>query len=214
MTRMKKEILLILFIFSVISIGSFANSSCNYNDHTTDLCNCPSCINQGEVDIHNVGDFFAFFDNKVGNLYDNDFDLSASEYDIYNNKLKTNGIVELNLRKLKREKPYVYDTEGEVTLNIAGKKQLLEMEKLDYVFDEKNQRHCYRLKCNLAKEDDKNPVYILGYECGDSCTNLIGSISFFTPSDTIDLNYAFSIAGRNEFESESHLKQIARLSTY
>lgn len=216
MKRINKSALLISMILSVVSINCFALSNNNYENHIKDLCNCKSSIHHQEPYIQNVGNFFANFEGKVGNLYNQEIAFGKNgfeQFQPYNNSIQK-GMVEFNIKQIERDCPCVYKTEGDVIITYLGEKQILQMEKLDYVFDSENQRLYYRLKCNLNCNNNNSPVYILGYECGNSCPILFGNISFFSTNDTINDNYTFSITGRNSFETEAHLKKISRISAY
>ena len=81
MKKINKYVLLITLMLSVVSINCFALSNNTCENHIKDLCKCKSAIHNQEPYIQNVGDFFANFEGKVGNLYNQDISFGKNGFE-------------------------------------------------------------------------------------------------------------------------------------
>ena len=178
----------------------------------------PSALPEEEVAVSLPDGFFSEYEAKTGQIFDSEggaLRKSIEDAFLYREEHEPLGELVINLDQVRADSPYVYETDGLITVSVDGNEQIFSMDSIDYVCNGDDDDLCYRLACTPESGCGKliDKVYALCYSCKENQSVLVGTLSYFSQKGELEVSYPFFITGRNEFEAERHLQKRITVAT-
>lgn len=220
MIKLRKHTLALCVLLLVNTLGFTSAIEQNSMQTITRMCEAPSSLPKEELSMHIGGGFFSVYEARHGCIYALDstaLPKGVGDAFLYKEQHEPIGELVMVVQRLRSDSPYVYAIDGFVKVSVDGTEQIFSMDRIDYVYDSKDEHLYYRLTCTPLSGCDNSicQVYLLCYNCGQNQPVLVGSVWYISQEGALEASYLFFITGRNELDAERHLeKKIAMATTY